>query len=80
MREHNYGNISRLNKMLKQKTNKSLLRFSFSRRCFKCGASLDIEDYFFNNICDSCGASQNYDKEYFENSNLNYSGVRCLEI
>jgi len=45
-----------------------------------CGCELDVEDYFFNNICDSCGASQGYDKENFENSNLNYRGVKCLEI
>jgi hypothetical protein len=75
VREHKHGDISRLNKMLKHKTKKGLLRFSFSRRCFKCGCELDVEDYFFNNICDSCGASQGYDKEYFENSDLNYCGV-----
>jgi hypothetical protein len=62
--------------MLKQKKNKSLLRFSFSRCCFICGCELDIEDYFFNNICWVCSKSQGYDKEYFENSELN----NCLVI
>jgi len=57
--------------MLKQKRNKSLLRFSFSSCCFKCGCELDFEDYFFNNICDCCARTQGYDKEYFENSKLN---------
>jgi len=49
-------------------------------KCSCCGCELDVEDYFLNNICDSCGASQGYDKEYFENFDLNYMGVRCLEI
>lgn len=31
-------------------------------------------------VCECCGSSQGYDKYYFENSDLNFRGVRCLEI
>ncbi len=57
-----------------------LLKDRCIKRCSCCGYELDVEDYFFNNICECCGASQGYDKEYFENSDLNYRGVKCLEI
>lgn len=57
-----------------------LLKDRDIKRCSCCGCELDVEDYFFNNICECCGSSQGYDKEYFENSDLNYGGVKCLEI